>query len=148
MTHLCVFLLSCHTHVTTCEMHISLHISHRLGRNPKLSLVFRKRNIAPSFRLEYWLVSILWRCLSTGSCPKTLLCVILTLTQLQIRLFYNQIPGVPKLFWFKPPSVLKVFHAPPPSTVLGSQVTNCKKWRNMKIEESLEIMYFWEINCQ
>jgi hypothetical protein len=49
---------------------------------------------------------------------------------------------VPKLFWFKPPVTLKIFHAPDPSTVLGNQVTNCKKLRIMKIEESLKIMYF------
>jgi hypothetical protein len=36
-------------------------------------------------------------------------------------------PGVPKLFWFKPPLTLKIVHAPPPSTVLGNQVTDCKK---------------------
>jgi hypothetical protein len=56
--------------------------------------------------------------------------------------------GVTKLFWFKPPLALKIFHAPPPSTVLGNQVTNCKKWRIMKIEQSLKIIYFWEIHCQ
>jgi hypothetical protein len=50
--------------------------------------------------------------------------------------------GVPKLFWFKPPLTLKIFHAPPPSIILGNQVTNCKKLRIMKIEESLKSIYF------
>jgi hypothetical protein len=56
--------------------------------------------------------------------------------------------GVPKLFWFKFPLTLKLFHAPPPSAVLGNQVTNCKKWRIMKIWDCLKIIYFWEIHCQ
>jgi hypothetical protein len=50
-------------------------------------------------------------------------------------LFYILVQGFPNLFWFKPPLTLKFFHVPPPSTVLGNQVTNCKKWRIIKIEE-------------
>jgi hypothetical protein len=57
-------------------------------------------------------------------------------------------PEVPKLFWFNPPLTLNILHAPPPSTILGNQVTNCKKRRIMKVEDSLKIIYFWEIHCQ
>jgi hypothetical protein len=50
--------------------------------------------------------------------------------------------GVPKLFWFKRPLTLTIVYAPPPSTVLENQVTNRKKSRIMKIEESLNLYIF------